>query len=123
MMALTPAMASVDLKPACKLKWPGSIPTAANPVMTPLAAPAMAAAARPLAHTSRRCMCHLPEKNVYWRALLLLLPAQGRRGRPRSHAAGVRPEALAMRRTGAFANLPIGGEVADGSLLRHMGGP
>src|SRR5579883_2770938 len=50
--ALTPAMPSVARKPACKLKCAGSMPMAANPVITPLAAPAMAAVASPLSHNS-----------------------------------------------------------------------
>ena len=47
MTALTMAMASVERSPDCKLKCAGSMPTAAKPVMTPLAPPAMAAAAMP----------------------------------------------------------------------------
>ncbi len=47
MRALTPAIASVECSPACRLKWVGSIPTAAKPVITPLAPPAIPAAAIP----------------------------------------------------------------------------
>src|ERR1700674_703606 len=58
-MALTAAIASVGRRPARMLKGSGSIPTAANPVITPLAAPAIAAAAIPLAHTSTLCILRL----------------------------------------------------------------
>jgi hypothetical protein len=46
--ALTPAMASVECSPACRLKCCGSIPTAAKPVITPFAPPAIPAATIPL---------------------------------------------------------------------------
>src|SRR3984957_4205049 len=52
-IALTPAIASVARSPACRLKCAGSMPTAAKPVMTPLAPPAIAAAARPRHHTRK----------------------------------------------------------------------
>ena len=49
--ALTAAMASVERSPACRLKCCGSMPTAAKPVITPLAPPAIAAASRPRHHS------------------------------------------------------------------------
>src|SRR5579862_3486518 len=52
MAALAPARASVEKRPAWRLKCSGSIPTAANPVMMPLAAPAMPAVASPFSHSS-----------------------------------------------------------------------
>src|SRR5580700_2562836 len=51
--ALTPAMARVECRPACRLKCSGSMPTAAKPVMTPLAPPAIAAATSPRHHTRK----------------------------------------------------------------------
>jgi hypothetical protein len=54
MPALTEEMAMVLRNPACKLKCAGSMPTEANPVMTPLAAPPMAAVSMPLIQISKR---------------------------------------------------------------------
>jgi hypothetical protein len=56
MIALAEAIAIVERNPDCRLKWAGSIPTAANPVMTPLAPPAIAAAAIPLSQVSNMDM-------------------------------------------------------------------
>src|ERR1700730_1055702 len=53
MIALIPAIASVECNHSRRLKCAGSIPTAANPVMTPLAPPAIAAAAIPFSHISK----------------------------------------------------------------------
>src|ERR1700732_5293190 len=51
--ALTPAIASVERNPACRLKCAGSMPTAAKPVITPLAPPAIPAAAIPFNQISQ----------------------------------------------------------------------
>src|SRR5271154_5806566 len=48
MTAAAIPMRAVAPRPACRLKCAGSIPTAARPVMTPPAAPLMAAARTPL---------------------------------------------------------------------------
>src|SRR5579859_331313 len=51
--AATPILTVAPI-PACKLKCPGSIPTAAKPVITPPAAPLTPAASIPFNHTSTR---------------------------------------------------------------------
>src|SRR5882724_2417731 len=57
--AAAAAMRSVAPLPDCKLKCCGSIPTAANPVSTPPAAPLMAAARIPFNQICKWLMCAL----------------------------------------------------------------
>jgi hypothetical protein len=73
-IALTAAMASVECSPACRLKCAGSIPTAANPVITPLAPPAIPAAAIPFTQVSQIDIFSIHSRRTGFSLSFLTLP-------------------------------------------------